>query len=287
MSGVHDRVVVVTGAGGGLGREYALLLAREGARVIVNDLGGARDGSGAGTAMADSVVDEIQAIGGQAVANYDNVATQEGAAAVVQTAVREFGAVHGVVNNAGILRDKAFHKMSPEEWEAVLRVHLFGGFHVTREAWPYFREQGHGRVVMAVSTSGLYGNFGQSNYGSAKNGLVGLVNTLALEGRKYGILTNAVAPMAATRMTEDVAPPDLLEKLRPGLVAPVVGYLLTDECSDSGAVLVAGGGQVHRVQLYQSKGVQFVAEPTIGDVAQRWNEITDMTGAFPGTNPVG
>lgn len=287
MSGVQDRVVVVTGAGGGLGREYALLLARSGARVVVNDLGGARDGSGAGTAMADGVVEEIGNAGGSAVANYDSVATEEGAHAVVQTAVREFGSVHGVVNNAGILRDKAFHKMSPEEWETVLRVHLFGGFHVTRAAWPHFREQGHGRVVMAASTSGLYGNFGQSNYGTAKNGLVGLVNTLAIEGRKHGILANAVAPIAATRMTEDVAPPEVLEKLSPGLVAPVVGYLLTDECNDSGAVLVAGGGQVHRVQLYQSKGVQLAGEPTIGEVAERWNEITDMNGAVPGTNPVG
>lgn len=287
MSGVQDRVIVVTGAGGGLGREYALLLARSGARVVVNDLGGTRDGSGAGTAMADGVVAEIRSSGGHAVANYDSVATEEGADAVVQTAVREFGAVHGVVNNAGILRDKAFHKMTPDEWESVLRVHLFGGFHVSRAAWPHFREQGHGRVVMAASTSGLYGNFGQSNYGAAKNGLVGLVNTLAIEGKKYGILANAVAPMAATRMTEDVAPQEVLDKLRPGLVAPVVGYLLTDECIDSAAVLVAGGGQVHRVQLYQSKGVQFAGEPTIEEVAQRWGEVTDMSAAFPGTNPVG
>jgi NAD(P)-dependent dehydrogenase (short-subunit alcohol dehydrogenase family) len=287
MSGVEDRVVIVTGAGGGLGREYALLLARSGARVVVNDLGGARDGSGSGSSMADAVVTEIREAGGRAVANYDSVATEEGAAAIVATALDEFGAVHGVVNNAGILRDKGFQKMTTAEWEAVLRVHLFGGFHVTRAAWPHFREQRHGRVVMATSTSGLYGNFGQSNYGSAKSGLVGLVNTLAIEGRKYNILANAVAPMAATRMTEDVAPAEVLDKLPPAQVAPVVAYLLTDECADSGSVLVAGGGQVHRVQLYQSKGVTFSEVPTIDQVAERWNEITDMDGSIAGTNPVG
>lgn len=287
MSGVRDRVVIVTGAGGGLGREYALLLARSGARVVVNDLGGARDGSGAGRAMADAVVAEIREAGGQAVANYDTVATEEGAAAVVATALDAYGAVHAVVNNAGILRDKAFHKMSPADWESVLAVHLSGGFHVTRAAWPHFREQRHGRVVMATSTSGLYGNFGQANYGAAKNGLVGLVNTLAIEGRKHDILANAVAPMAATRMTEDVAPPDLLDKLPAAHVAPVVGYLVSDECADTGTVVVAGGGQVHRVRLYQSKGVTFGEPPTIADVAERWSEITDMSGSAPGVNPVG
>lgn len=287
MPGVKDRVVVITGAGGGLGREYALLLARAGARVVVNDLGGARDGSGAGSAMADQVVAEIEAEGGQAVANYDSVATAEGAQGIVGTALEAFGAIHGVVNNAGILRDTAFHKMSDDDWEAVQRVHLFGGYHLTRAAWPHFRAQGHGRVVMATSTSGLYGNFGQSNYGAAKSGLVGLINTLALEGRKYNVLANAVAPMAATRMTEDIAPAELLAKLPADQVAPIVGYLLTDECTDSGTVVVAGGGQVHRVQLFASAGVTFPATPSIDEVAVAWPRITDMTGAVPGTNPVG
>jgi NAD(P)-dependent dehydrogenase (short-subunit alcohol dehydrogenase family) len=287
MSGVQDRVIVVTGAGGGLGREYALLLARSGARVVVNDLGGARDGTGAGTSMADAVVAEIREAGGRAVANYDSVATEQGAAAIVSTALEEFGAIHGVVNNAGILRDRGFQKMSSEEWEAVLRVHLFGGFHVTKAAWPHFREQAHGRVVMATSTSGLYGNFGQANYAAAKSGLLGLVNTLAIEGRRNNILANAVAPMAATRMTEDVAPAAILEKLPPAQVAPIVGYLLTDECTDSGSVVVAGGGRVHRVQLYQSRGVTFGDTPTIDQVAARWGEITDMDGAIAGINPVG
>lgn len=287
MPGVKDRVIIVTGAGGGLGREYALLLARSGSRVVVNDLGGSRDGSGAGTAMADDVVTEIRAAGGQAVPNYDSVADAAGAESVVRTAINEFGAVHGVVNNAGILRDVAFHKMSADDWEAVLRVHLFGTFHVTRAAWPHFREQAHGRVVVATSTSGLYGNFGQANYGTAKAGLVGLVNTLAIEGRKYGILANAVAPMAATRMTQDVAPAEMLEKLPADQIAPIVGYLLTDECADSGTVAVAGGGHVHRVRLYQSAGVTFAETPSIEEVAAHWSRITDMTEAVPGTNPVG
>lgn len=287
MPGVKDRVVVVTGAGGGLGREYALLLARAGARVVVNDLGGARDGSGADTAMADQVVAEIEAEGGQAVANYDSVATAEGATAIVGTALDAFGAVHGVVNNAGILRDAAFHKMSDEDWEAVLRVHLFGGYHVTRAVWPHFREQGHGRVVMATSTSGLYGNFGQSNYGTAKAGLVGLMHTLAIEGRKYNVLANAVAPMAATRMTQDVAPAELLEKLPAEQVAPIVGYLLTDECTDSGTVVVAGGGKAYRVRLFQGEGVTFPSTPSIDEVAEAWPRLTDLTDAVPGVNPVG
>ncbi|NKQ54201.1 SDR family NAD(P)-dependent oxidoreductase [Amycolatopsis sp. K13G38] len=287
MSGVRDRVIVVTGAGGGLGREYALFLAAAGAKVVVNDLGGARDGSGAGTSMADGVVEEIRAAGGTAVPSYDSVATAEGAQAIIGTALEAFGAVHGVVNNAGILRDAAFHKMADEHWDAVLRVHLDGGYHVTRSAWPHLREQGFGRIVMATSTSGLFGNFGQSNYGAAKNGLVGLVNTLAIEGRRHGIGVNAVAPMAATRMTADVAPSEVLAKLPPEHVAPVVAQLLTDECADTGLVLVAGGGQVYRVQLFQGKGVSFAEPPSLDEIGSRWAEITAMDEAVPGTNPVG
>ena len=172
MAGLDGRVVIVTGAGGGLGREYALLLADEGARVVVNDLGGARDGSGSGHAMADTVVDEIRQLGGTAIANYDNIATEDGAESLVDAALEKFGTLDGVVNNAGILRDGAFHKMTAENWDAVLKVHLYGGFHVTRAAWKHLREKKFGRIVMATSTSGIFGNFGQANYGAAKLGPV-------------------------------------------------------------------------------------------------------------------
>jgi len=287
MAGVEGLSIVVTGAGGGLGRDYALLLAEHGAKVVVNDLGGARDGSGAGFEMADAVVAEIKEAGGEAVANYDNVATTEGAQGIVRTAVETFGSIHGVVNNAGILRDASFAKMTEAEWDAVIKVHLYGGYNVTRAAWPHFREQGFGRIVMAASTSGLFGNFGQSNYGTAKNGLVGLVNTLALEGARSNIRANAVAPMAATRMTEDVAPPELLEKLRPEHVSPVVVNLLAEEQESTGSVFVLGGGAVYRVALFQNAGVVFPEVPTVAEVAERWSEITDLSEVTLGRNPVG
>ncbi|EHM15178.1 putative short-chain dehydrogenase/reductase [Mycobacteroides abscessus subsp. bolletii BD] len=273
---MQDRVIVVTGAGGGLGREYALTLAGEGASVVVNDLGGARDGSGAGSAMADGVVDEIKAAGGRAVANYDSVATEEGAANIVKTALDEFGAIHGVVSNAGILRDGTFHKMTYDNWHAVQQVHLYGGYNITRAAWPHFREQGYGRIVVATSTSGLFGNFGQANYGAAKLGLVGLINTLALEGAKYNIHSNAIAPIAATRMTADIASEAVLEQLPPAFVSPVVGYLCTEESTDNGSVFVVGGGKVQRVALFENAGATFASPPTVDEVAARWGEIEDL-----------
>jgi NAD(P)-dependent dehydrogenase (short-subunit alcohol dehydrogenase family) len=287
MTGLDGRVVIITGAGGGLGREYALLLADEGARVVVNDLGGARDGSGSSSAMADNVVDEIRQLGGTALANYDNIATPDGAQSLVDAALGEFGTLDGVVNNAGILRDGAFHKMTTENWDAVLKVHLYGGFHVTRAAWPHLRDKKFGRIVMATSTSGIFGNFGQANYGAAKLGLVGLINTLAIEGAKYGILANAVAPMAATRMTNDVAPPELLDKLPPAQVAPVVGYLLSEQCTDSGSVYVVGGGNIQRVAQFQNKGVTFSEPPTVDELTARWSEISDLSNVELGVNPVG
>ena len=286
MPEVQDKVIIVTGAGGGLGRAYARFLADNGAMVVVNDLGGARDGSGSGTSMADAVVEEIRAAGGKAVADYSSVATPEGAEAIVDAAVEHFGGVHGVVNNAGILRDGAFHKMSAENFDAVLRVHLYGGFYVTRAAWPRFREQKFGRVVVATSTAGIYGNFGQANYGAAKLGLVGMINTLAIEGVKYGITANAVAPLAATRMTADVAPQELLDKLDPDHVAPAVGYLLSKENRDTGSVFVVGGGLVQRVAQFQNDGVTFAAPPTLQEITQRWPDISDMSNAKPGTSPV-
>jgi NAD(P)-dependent dehydrogenase (short-subunit alcohol dehydrogenase family) len=287
MAGLDDRIVIVTGAGGGLGREYALLLAGEGARVVINDLGGARDGSGAGQTMADTVVEEIRQLGGTALANYDNIATEDGAQALVDATLEEFGTLDGVVNNAGILRDGAFHKMSSANWDAVLKVHLYGGFYVTRAAWPHLREKGFGRIVMATSTSGLFGNFGQANYGAAKLGLVGLINTLAIEGAKYGILVNAVAPMAATRMTADVAPTELLDKLPPAQVAPVVGYLMSEQCTDTASVYVVGGGNIQRVAQFQNKGVSFSEPPTVDELTTRWSEISDLSNVELGVNPLG
>ncbi|KIU18920.1 SDR family oxidoreductase [Mycolicibacterium llatzerense] len=286
MAGVQDRVIVVTGAGGGLGRSYARFLAAHGALVVVNDLGGARDGSGAGTSMADSVVDEIRTAGGRAVANYSSVADPDGAAEIIHTALSEFGAVHGVISNAGILRDGAFHKMTQDNWDAVVQVHLYGGYHVIRAAWPHLREQNYGRVVVATSTSGLYGNFGQANYGAAKAGLVGLINTLAIEGRKYGITANAVAPLAATRMTADIGSAELLDKLDPELVAPAVGYLASAENTDTGSVFVVGGGLVQRVAQFQNAGVSFTSAPDLATITDRWSEINDMSGATLGSNPV-
>jgi len=287
MPGVQDRVIVVTGAGGGLGREYALTLAREGASVVVNDLGGARDGTGAGSAMADQVVTEIKEAGGRAVANYDSVAEAEGAANIVKTAVDEFGKVDGVVSNAGILRDGTFHKMPFENWDAVLKVHLYGGYNVIRAAWPHFREQGYGRIVVATSTSGLFGNFGQANYGAAKLGLVGLINTLAEEGAKYNIKANALAPIAATRMTEDILPPEVFKKLTPEYVAPVVAYLCTEEVPDSASVFIVGGGKVQRVALFQNEGVTFGDVPTVDDVAAHWSQIDDLSAAERATFTLG
>ena len=288
MSGLKDRVVIITGAGGGLGREYAHFIAREGAKVVVNDLGGSRDGSGASTSMADTVVSEIRDTGGEAVANYSDISTAEGAATLVADALSAYGAVHGLVNNAGILRDTSFAKMTFEQFEAVLKVHLIGSFNVTSAVWPHLREQGHGRIVMATSTSGLYGNFGQANYGAAKAGLVGLAATLAIEGRKANVLVNSVAPMAATRMTEDIAPAELLAKLGPEHVAPVVGYLLSDECTDTGTTYVVGGGSVKRHVLFENKGVVFSEPPSLAEITSRWADITDLSSdTVPGTNPVG
>jgi NAD(P)-dependent dehydrogenase (short-subunit alcohol dehydrogenase family) len=232
-----------------------------------------------GPATADQVVSEIREAGGRAVANYDSVATEEGAAGIIKTALDEFGAVHGVVSNAGILRDGTFHKMTSENWDSVLKVHLYGGYNVLRAAWPHFREQNYGRVVVATSTSGLFGNFGQTNYGAAKLGLVGLINTLALEGAKYNIHANAVAPIAATRMTQDIMPPEVLEKLTPEFVAPVVAYLCTEECPDNASVFVVGGGKVQRVALFQNPGANFDKPPSVADVAAQWAEITDLSKA--------
>ena len=221
-----DRVVVVTGAGNGLGRSHALLFASRGAKVVVNDLGGSHTGDGKGTGAADKVVEEIKAAGGEAVANYDSV---EDGDKIIQTAMDSYGRVDVVVNNAGILRDVSFAKMTDADWDLVYRVHVRGAYAVTHAAWPHMRDQKYGRIVMTASAAGIYGNFGQANYAMAKLGVVGLANTLALEGHKRNILVNTIAPIAGSRMTETILPKELLDALKPEYVTPLVGYLAHEE----------------------------------------------------------
>ena len=277
------RVAIVTGAGAGLGRTYALELAKRGARVVVNDLGGARDGSGDGSqAPADKVVDEIKALGGEAVANYDNVATVDGGANIVKTALDAFGTVDILINNAGILRDKSFLKMEPENWAGVLDVHLNGAYNVSRPAFAVMKEKGYGRILMTTSAAGLYGNFGQTNYTAAKMGLVGLMNTLKLEGRKYNINVNTIAPVAASRLTEDILPPDFLDKLKPELVTPMALYLVSEACTASGNIYNAGLGCFNRVAMVTGPGAVVgdgQSAPAPEQLVAEWEKITSLQGA--------
>jgi NAD(P)-dependent dehydrogenase (short-subunit alcohol dehydrogenase family) len=272
----EGRVAVVTGAGGGLGKSHALLLAGRGAKVVVNDLGGSRDGSGSGSEMADATVQEIIDAGGEAVANYDSVADWGGGQSVIQSAIDAFGRIDVVVNNAGILRDVSFAKLEPEQLDLVLKVHLYGGFHVTKAAWPHFRENNYGRVINTTSGSGLYGNFGQTNYSAAKLGLVGLTRSLAIEGRKYGITANVIAPIAASRMTEDVMPPQLLEVLEPHNVSPLVGYLASEGCTETGKIFSVGGGYIARVAIVEGPGATFEEGFSPEDVADRFEQIASV-----------
>ncbi|MCY1332382.1 putative short-chain type dehydrogenase/reductase [compost metagenome] len=273
-----DKVVIVTGAGGGLGRAHALLFARHGAKVVVNDLGGSTHGEGASASAADRVVAEIRAAGGTAVANHDSVTDGEN---IVRSAIEAFGRVDVVVNNAGILRDKTFHKMDDADWDLVYKVHVEGAYKVTRAAWPFMREQGYGRVIFTSSTSGIYGNFGQSNYGMAKLGLYGLTRTLALEGGKSNILVNAIAPTGGTRMTEGLIPPQVFEQLKPELVSPLVVYLGSEACRETSGLFEVGGGWIGKVRWERSLGVGF--DPRAGfdaaDVAENWARICDFEGA--------
>jgi NAD(P)-dependent dehydrogenase (short-subunit alcohol dehydrogenase family) len=270
------RVAVVTGAGGGLGRSHALALAARGAKVVINDLGGSRDGSGAGSEMADAVVAEIVASGGEAVANYDSVATPEGGRAIVQSAIDAFGRIDIVINNAGILRDVSFQKLEPEALDLVLKVHLYGAFNVSQAAWAHLREQEYGRIVSTASGSGLYGNFGQSNYAAAKLGIVGLTRTLAIEGAKYGITANAIAPIAQSRMTEDIMPPQLLERLQPEHVSPLVVFLASETCKDTGHLYSVGGGYLSRVAMVEGPGTTFDGVPSPDDIADRWDDVNRL-----------
>jgi NAD(P)-dependent dehydrogenase (short-subunit alcohol dehydrogenase family) len=272
------RVAVITGAGGGLGREYALELGRRGAMVVVNDLGGAVDGSGSSKGAADLVVDQIMNAGGEAVPNYDSVATREGGARIVQTALDAFGAVDIVINNAGILRDKSFANMTLDEVEAVLDVHLKGAFYVSHPAFKVMKERGYGRFVHTTSASGLFGNFGQANYGAAKAGLVGLSNVLAIEGAKYNVKSNAVAPTARTRMTEDVLGP-FVEMFDPQQVMPMVVYLCSEQNESTHEIFTVGGGRYGRVFIGTNTG-WFAGPgvvPSVEDVADHLGEVRDIT----------
>jgi 3-hydroxyacyl-CoA dehydrogenase/3a,7a,12a-trihydroxy-5b-cholest-24-enoyl-CoA hydratase len=272
-----NRVAIVTGAGGGLGRSHALLLASRGCKVVVNDLGGAMDGSGSGSqSAADKVVDEIKAKGGQAVASYDGVDTLDGAQRIVATAKQAFGKLDIVINNAGILRDVSFVKLTEEDWDKVLRVHLSGGMYVTKAAWPLLRENTWGRVVFTTSAAGLYGNFGQANYSAAKLGLVGLTKTLAHEGAKYNIKVNAIAPVAKSRMTETVMPPPVLEKLLPEYVSPLVAYLCSEQLQETAQIYAVGGGYVSRVAVVEAEGVGLGAGISPESIAERWAQINDL-----------
>lgn len=272
------RVAVVTGSGAGLGRAYALLLADRGCSVVVNDLGGGRHGDGKSTMAADSVVNEIRGKGGKAVANYNSV---EDGDKIIQTAIENFGRIDIVINNAGILRDRSFPRISDSDWDAIHGVHLKGAFKTTQAAWPHFRKQKYGRVIMTSSASGLYGNFGQANYSAAKMGLVGLCNTIAIEGQKNNIFCNVIVPTAASRLTEDILPPDFFEQLKPELIAPVVAWLCHEYCSDNGCIIESAAGWAAKYHLVRSRGKMLRKKlhdgVSVEDVRDSWDVVTNMS----------
>ncbi|WAQ99916.1 DHB4-like protein [Mya arenaria] len=276
------KVVLVTGAGQGLGRQYAIQFAERGASVVVNDLGGSFKGEGQSTRAADKVVDEIRAKGGKAVANYDSVEFGE---KLVETAIKEFGRIDIVINNAGILRDKSFARVSDLDWDLIQKVHLRGSFSVSRAAWPHMKKNNFGRIIMTSSVAGIFGNFGQANYSAAKLGLVGLSNTLAIEGRKYNITSNAVAPTAGSRLTETVMPPELVAALKPEFVAPLVLYLCHENTQESGSLFEVGGGWVAKLRWQRTVGAicrEASTPMTPESVRDQWEKITDFSDS---TNP--
>jgi 3-hydroxyacyl-CoA dehydrogenase/3a,7a,12a-trihydroxy-5b-cholest-24-enoyl-CoA hydratase len=271
------RVALITGAGGGLGREYALMLASRGASVVVNDLGGSTSGSGKSSKAADETVSMIRSRGGKAVPDYNSV---EDGDKVVKTAIDTFGRIDILINNAGILRDRSFARISNDDWDMVHKVHLRGSFLVTRAAWPYMKKQNYGRVIMTASPSGIYGNFGQANYSAAKLGLVGLNNTLAIEGQKYNICCNTVAPTAYSRMTKDLLPPEAKDLLKAEYIAPVVVYLCHESCEDTGGLFETLGGWAGKVRLQKSGGkvLRKANQPfTPEDVRDDWSAVCDMS----------
>jgi NAD(P)-dependent dehydrogenase (short-subunit alcohol dehydrogenase family) len=288
------RVAIVTGAGGGLGKQHALALAKRGAKVVVNDLGGARDGSGGSASAAQAVVDEIRAAGGEAIANAASVTDFEAVQAMVQQAVDTWGRVDILVNNAGILRDKTFAKMELADFRLVLDVHLMGAVHCCKAVWPHMTAQKYGRIVMTTSSSGLYGNFGQSNYGAAKLALVGLMQTLSLEGAKNDIRVNCLAPTAATRMTEDLMPPEVLRALQPEAVVPAM-LVLASEGAPTRTTLCAGAGSVEAAHITMTQGVWIGIDESadvrlaqhLAEVLDRTNETVPGSGSAQGQHEVG
>jgi NAD(P)-dependent dehydrogenase (short-subunit alcohol dehydrogenase family) len=273
------RVAIVTGAGQGIGRMYALELGRRGAKVVVNDLGVTRDGSGSDTSAADKVVEEIVKAGGQATANYDSVATMAGGENIVKTAMDAYGGVDILINNAGILRDKSFMKMTEEEWDLVIGVHLKGAFCVTQPAVKVMKDNNYGRIVFTASTSGLYGNFGQTNYGAAKLGLVGIMNTLKLEVAKYNIKVNTIAPNAWSRMTADVFPPEFEDKMNPQFNEPMVLYLCSEENTSTGHVYAMGAGWYGRTAIVSGQGycIGDAKRPiAVEEIRDNFGKIADM-----------
>jgi len=280
----EGKVVVITGAGGGLGRAHAIEYAKRGAKVVVNDLGGSVDGSGASDA-ADRVVAELIELGAEAVANKASVSDTEGAASIVQTAIDSFGRIDILVNNAGILRDKSFKKMTLEDWDIVLQVHLSGTAYVTHAAWPLMNAQGYGRIVLTSSGSGIYGNFGQTNYGAAKMGMVGMMNVLALEGAKNNVRVNTLAPAAATRMIatipgREIDPENPPAERAPSLVSPAVLYMTSEE-APNGVIINAGNGKFYRAQVYVNAPIDLGVDATFESLMAESEQLLDMTGAKP------
>jgi len=279
-----DRVAIVTGAGGGLGRSHALALANRGVKVVVNDLGGSVDGTGGSETIAQSVVKEIEAMGGEAIANGANVTKQDEVEAMVAETIERFGKVDILVNNAGILRDKSFSKMTLEDWKLVVDVHLHGSATCTKAVWNHMKENNYGRIAMTTSSSGMYGNFGQTNYGAAKAGISGFMRTLCLEGMKYNIRVNTLSPTARSRMTEGLMPEEILEQLRVEPVSQGLVYLVCDDAPNR-VILAAGAGGYALTKVFETKGINLSeGNATAENVAEHWDEISSNEGMEEFTN---